>query len=61
MFEGGNLVGHIQRFNQVRSDLLNMDVKIEEEDRALLLLCSLPSAYDSLITTLVYGKESLEY
>ena len=43
------------------SDLLNMDVKIEEEDWMLLLLCSLPSVYDGLITTLVYGKESFEY
>ena len=41
--------------------MLNMDVKIEEEDRALLLLYSLPSGYDGLITTLIYGKESLEY
>ena len=36
-----------------------MDVKIDEEDRALLLLCSLPSLYDGLITILVYRKQTL--
>ena len=61
MFEGGNLVSCIQRLNQVCSDLMNMDVKIEEKDRALLLLCSFPSTYDGLITILVYDKESLKY
>ena len=61
MSEGGDLVGHIQRFNQVCYDLLKIDVKIEEEDRALFLLCSLPLVYDHLITTLVYSKKFLEY
>nr|XP_019706867.1 uncharacterized protein LOC109506019 [Elaeis guineensis] len=61
MSEGDDLVGDIQRFNQIYFDLLNMNVKIKEDVRVLLLLCSLPSVYDGLITTLVYGKESLEY
>ena len=42
-------------------DLLNLGVKMEEEDKSLQLLCSLPSSYDSLITTLPYGKETLMY
>ncbi|WP_374695592.1 hypothetical protein ACEW7V_00920 [Areca yellow leaf disease phytoplasma] len=58
MPEGGDLVAHIQRFNQVCSEVMSLDVKIDEEDRALLLLCSLPGSYDGLITTLVYGKKS---
>ena len=36
-------------------------MKIEEKDRALLLLCSLLGSYNHLITTLVYGKETLNY
>ena len=40
---------------------MSLDVKIEEEDRALLLPCSLPGSYDNLITTLVYEKETLNY
>ena len=61
MLEDGDLVAHIQRFNQVYSEVMSLDVKIDEEDQAWLLLCSLPSSYDGLITTLVYGKEILNY
>ena len=41
MSEGGDLITHIQIFNQVCSKVMSLDVKIDEEDRALLLLCSL--------------------
>ena len=41
--------------------LLNIEVKIEEEDRSILLLCSLPPSYDPLVMTLLYGTELLEY
>ena len=43
------------------NELLNIGVKMEEEDKSLLLLCSLPSFYDPLVTTLLYDKETLEY
>ena len=43
------------------SEVMSLDVKIEEEDRALLLLCSLLGSYDGLITSLVYEKETLNY
>ena len=41
--------------------LLNIRVKMEEEDKSLLLLCSLPPSYDPLVIMLLYGKETLEY
>ena len=40
---------------------MNIRVKLDEEDKSLLLLCSLPESYDSLVTTLLYGKETLKY
>ena len=43
------------------NELLNIKVKMEEEDKSLLLLCSLPPSYDQLVMTLLYGKETLEY
>ena len=61
MPEEQNQVSYIQKFNQVCLDVMSLDVKIDEEDRALLLLCSLPVAYDGLITTLVYGKKILNF
>jgi len=51
---------HLNAFNIILSELLALEVKLEEEDKALLLLSSLPSSYDHLEATIMYGKESLE-
>jgi len=42
------------------SDLLAMEVKLEEEDKALLLLSSLPPSCDHLATTIMCENETLE-
>ena len=47
-------------FNQIISDLLRIDVKFNEEDKALMLLTSLLTSYEHLVTTLLWGKETLE-
>ena len=56
MQEGSNLAQHINIFNQIITDLVRVDVKIEDEDKAIILLCSLPPSYEHLVTTLIYGK-----
>ena len=35
-------------------------MKIDEKDRAIILLCSLPGFYEHLVTTLTYGKEDVK-
>ena len=35
-------------------------MKIDEEDRAIILLCSLSGSYEHLVTTLTYGKEDVK-
>nr|GEW85876.1 retrovirus-related Pol polyprotein from transposon TNT 1-94 [Tanacetum cinerariifolium] len=40
-------------------NLNNTDVRIEYEDRALILLYSLPKSYEHLVTTLLYGNETI--
>ncbi|GFS39105.1 hypothetical protein Acr_00g0061200 [Actinidia rufa] len=58
MEEGGNLMEHMNVFNGYLDQLRKVDVKIDEEDKALLLLTSLPDSYDTLVTTLLYGKDT---
>ena len=42
MQEGSDLAEHINVFNQVVADLGNVEVKVDDEDRAIILPCSLP-------------------
>ena len=41
--------------------LKNLDVEIDDEDKALLLLNSMPDTYEYLVTTLLYGKEKIKF
>jgi len=59
MNEGTAVLEHLNFFNKVISELLPVDVKIDEEDKALILLSSLSESYDYIITTMLYGKEAL--
>jgi len=54
------ILQYLNTFNRILSDLLALEVKLEEENKPLLLLPSLPSSYDHLTTTIMYGKETLE-
>ena len=59
MQEGTNLIEHVNTFNRVISDLARIEVKVEDEDRAILMLTSLPKSYKGLVVTLTYGKTSI--
>jgi hypothetical protein len=60
MVEGSNLSQHINVFNQILGDLKRVDVKFEDEDKALMLLNSFPtsSTYENLVTILTWEKRS---
>jgi len=60
MQEGNDLAQHVNIFNQIITDLAQLDVKIEDEDRTIILLCSLRSSYKHIVTTLTYGKETIK-
>ena len=62
MADGSDLSQHINVFNQIISDLKRVNVKFEDEDKTLMLLNSLPasSTYENLVTTLMWGKETLD-
>ncbi|GKA12388.1 retrovirus-related pol polyprotein from transposon TNT 1-94 [Tanacetum coccineum] len=59
MNSGKKLSEHIDEFKKLIGDLANIDVDIDDEDQALMLLTSLPSSYDNFVETLLYGRESL--
>jgi len=59
MHEGrNNLLEHLNFFIKVISEFVAIDVKINEEDKKLILLSSLSQSYDHIITTMLYGKNS---
>ena len=59
MKEDMPILQHLNAFNKILSNLLALGIKLEE-DKALLLLSSLPSSYDHLATTIMYDKETLK-
>ena len=59
MQQGSDLTDHINVFNQLIANLGMVDEKIDDEDKAIILLCSLPGSYEHLVTTLTYGKEDI--
>jgi hypothetical protein len=42
MEKNADLLEHLKKFNMLNTQLLNFAVKIGEEDKAILLLASLP-------------------
>ncbi|KAH1056164.1 hypothetical protein J1N35_034229 [Gossypium stocksii] len=40
---------------------MNVEVQIDDEDQAMMLLCSLPSSYKSFSETLIYGRKKLSF
>ena len=50
---------HLNFLNKVINELLAVHVKIDKEDKVMILLSSLLESYDHIVTTMLYGKETL--
>ena len=59
MQEDRTVESQVDFFNKLILDLENIDVTIDDEDQALLLLCALPKSFSHFKETLLYGRESL--
>ena len=59
MKEGTAVLKYLNFFNKVINELLAVDVMINEEDKALILLSSFLESYDHIVTTMLYGKKTL--
>ena len=52
----------MNNYTNLLTDLVNVDVHTEEEDKALILLNSLPDEeYGTFVLTLISGKQTLNY
>ncbi|KAF8396229.1 hypothetical protein HHK36_017843 [Tetracentron sinense] len=60
MNEGTKVSEHLNAFNNVICEHENVGVKMEEEDKAEILLSSLLESYDNLVTTLSSTRPKLE-
>ncbi|KAL4566149.1 hypothetical protein LXL04_030259 [Taraxacum kok-saghyz] len=52
---------HLSVLNNIVSELEAIGVKVENEDKALRMILSLPSFYEHMKPILMYGKETLKY
>ena len=59
MKEGRDLQGHIDDFNKLIVDLSNIGVEYDNEDKALVLIYSLPKSYETLVDILQHGRETI--
>ena len=59
---GSSVDDHLNAYTKLLADLVNVDVEIEDEDKACILLSSLPDEdYETFVLTLINGKTTLNY
>jgi hypothetical protein len=64
MSEGGSVVDHLNKFNTVTNQLSSVKVTLDDEVRALLILCSLPKIWNDLVmvvSNFVSGSNTLKF
>ena len=49
MEDGGSVIDHLNVFNTMVSQLISIDIKMEEEDKYITLFCSLPDSWDNMV------------
>ena len=59
MAEGMSLEEHLITFKEIVVDLETLEVKYEEEDLGLMLLCSLPNSYATFRDKISYCRDTL--
>ncbi|XP_039060075.1 G-type lectin S-receptor-like serine/threonine-protein kinase RKS1 [Hibiscus syriacus] len=61
MEEGTKISDHLSALNGIVSEMESIGVEIDDEDKALRLIWSLPSSYEHMQTVLMYGKENVNF
>jgi hypothetical protein len=59
MKEGKKKIDHLNICNTLICQLTSMDVKYEDEDKAVTLFCSLPESWDHMVTSMWFNKTDI--
>lgn len=59
MAKGRDLQAHIDNINKLYLDLESIEVKYKDEDKALVLLHSLPKSYETFVDILKHGRDTI--
>jgi hypothetical protein len=59
MSEGSSVIELLNSFNTIISQLYSMDIKIIEEEKCIILLCSFPDSWDSLVMAIGINTTTL--
>ena len=59
MKEGSSLKAHLAAFDDLLMKMKAVDLKVDEEQKAMILLCSLPERYTGFSNSLIYGRDTL--
>lgn len=57
MQEDKPISDQIDEFNKIIDDLENIEVSLEDEDKALILLNSIPRSYEHFKDAVIYGRD----
>eukprot|EP00253_Pinus_taeda_P026116 PITA_26116 len=61
MKDGDSVTEHLNVFNTVVIQLSSVDIKISDEDKCIILLCSLPDSWDSLVIAIGSNVIALQF
>ena len=61
MKDGDSVTEHLDAFNNVVSQLSSIDIKISDEDKCIIFLCSLPDLWDSLVIAIGSNTTTLNF
>jgi hypothetical protein len=62
MKEGTKISDHLNVFNTLICQLSSMEVKYKDEDKEVMLLCSLPESWDHLVTSMWFiTTDTIDY
>ena len=50
---------HLDEFNKTIMNLKNIDIKIDDENLAIILMYSLSNSFKNFIETMLYGRDTL--